>query len=332
MPTGLDRSGTRRIFGILAAIAGLAAIVLVAACRPSPEPLRVGLLAWPPYDLAHLAIERDLLDDDRFKLVNFQTPAEIVRSFRYGLIDAMFVTSHFALSTLRDVGDTRIIYIVDVSVGGDALLARPPIDSAEDLEGATVGVEVSPLGMYTLIRALGVLGLERDDIEIVNVDTPDHFRAWQDGNLDALVTYEPTRSLVRMHGAVELFSSAEIPYEILDVLVVRERTIAENRPALVDFVRSFDRALAAYRADPRAAAGVMARRHPLGVDEFLQAMGGVQLFDLEKNVELLTGEDGTIIDALEQQCRVMQKAGMLLTIPDLDPLIDASLVVQAARK
>ncbi|WP_376695608.1 ABC transporter substrate-binding protein [Wenzhouxiangella sp. EGI_FJ10305] len=301
------------------------------ACTAPEEPLRVGVLAWPPYDLAYLALEEDLLDPEQFNLVSFQTPSELVRSFRYGLIDVMFTTSHFAVSMLHEVGDTRVIYLIDTSLGGDALLARPGVD-ADDLKGARIGVEVAPLGMYTLMRALDVLGLDRDEVEIVNIDTADQFDAWSDREIDALVTYEPTRSRLLDQGAVEVFSSKSIPNEILDVIVVKERTINAYRGALVALVGGLDRATSAYRRDPEATTQIMARRQAMSVERFSRAMAGVELFDLSANLDMMTGENRQLLDALEKQCRAMTKAGMLVGTPDLKRLIDSSIVEEAARR
>lgn len=291
----------------------------------------MGVLAWPPYDLAYLALEEDLLDPEQFNLVSFQTPSELVRSFRYGLIDVMFTTSHFAVSMVHEVGDTRVIYLIDTSLGGDALLARPGVD-ADDLKGARIGVEVAPLGMYTLMRALDVLGLDRDEVEIVNIDTADQFDAWSDREIDALVTYEPTRSRLMDQGAVELFSSKSIPNEILDVIVVKEHTINAYRGALVALVGGLDRATSAYRRDPEATTQIMARRQAMSVERFSRAMAGVELFDLSANLDMMTGENRQLLDALEKQCRAMTKAGMLVGTPDLQRLIDSSIVEEAARR
>lgn len=314
------------IAGLIAAC-GLAAT----ACKAPEEPLRVGVLAWPPYDLAYLALEEDLLDPEDFRLVGFQTPSELVRSFRYGLVDIMFITSHFAVSTLNEVGDTRIIYFIDVSLGGDALLARPGVD-AEDLKGARIGVEVAPLGMYTLVRALDELGLERDEVEIVNIDTAGQFNAWSDREIDAVVTYEPTRSQLLDQGAIELFNSKSIPYEILDVVVVNERTIDARRTALVKLVRGLDRAISMYRSDPAATIRTMARRQAISAEHFSLAMAGVEVFDLTANLDMMTGDTRKLLDALEKQCRIMTEAGMLVSAPDLTPMIESSIVEQAARQ
>jgi len=328
-----SRSSVRTIANCAIQCALLSCVLfLLAACRSDPDPLRIGVLAWPPYDLAHLAVDEGLISRSSYDLVNFQTPSEVVRSFRYGLIDAMFVTSHFALSAIRDVGDVRIIYIVDVSLGGDALLVRPGFESAEALEGARIGVESAPLGIYTLVRALGQLGLSSGDISIVNVDTPQQLDAWQDGSVDALVAYEPTRSKIKREGGIEIFNSESIPYEILDVLVVRQSMLDERRGDLSRFIGALDQALTQFREDIDAVSERFAKRHALTAGEFRDAMASVELFDIEDNLSMLNDPSHPVLDALRKQCRVMVQAGMLRTEPDLEPLLDASVVKMAAGR
>jgi NitT/TauT family transport system substrate-binding protein len=317
-------------------VRGLFAVVLMVlvggACRAPDPPLRVGVLVWPPYDLAYLAVEREFVDRGDIRLVTFHSPSEVARSFRYGLLDAMFTTSHFVLSLAPDVDGVRIVYVIDSSRGGDALLAKPLIDSPQDLAGRRIGVEAAPLGLYTLERALDRLGLDRDAVETVAIDTAEHFRAWQEDRVDALVTYEPTRSQLKRLGAKELFSSRQIPDEILDVLVVREDIVEARRKQLVSFVEGLDRALTAYRADPAGTVSEMVQRHPISPAEFTLAMEGVELFGLADNVRLLGSEGGRIAAALERQCEVMVAAGMLERTPGLERVIDPSIVEQAAEK
>ena len=327
----MSRSGTRA-FGSTLAIAlalALALAVALAGCR-APEPaLRVGTLAWPPYDLAYLARQRGDLDSERIELVEFQTPAELVRSFRYGLVDAMFVTSHFALSTAHDMPDSRIVYIVDVSLGGDALLARPGIESAEQLRGARIGVEAAPLGIYMLVRALNLLDLDRDDVEIVHVDTPDQTEAFLSGRVDAVVTYEPTRTMLLANGANQLFGSEQIPFEIIDVLMTRETTLEDRTDDLIGLVEAMNRALTAYRDDPQESSVIMADRREVPVEQFRDAMQSVRLFDIEDNHRLLRADDGPVRRGLLEQCEVMVREGLLVTTPDFEPLIDRRIVEAA---
>lgn len=313
----------------------LVTIVLLPAggCSgPTEDPVRVGLLVWPPYELAYLARERDYFDSGRVELVTFHTPAEMVRSYRFGIIDAMYVTSQFVLTNTGGMGDSRIVHVIDFSAGGDALLSQPDIVEPAQLKGKRVGMEAGPLGAYTLTRALDRTELDRSDVEIVFIDTPDQLPAFEAGELDAIATYEPTRSVLLKKGANELFNSIAIPLEIIDVLIARDWLIESDHDKLAELLRGVDRALSDFRREPEATAAIMAERQGLTVDEFLQAMRGVRLLNLQENLALFRGTDDRLYRGLQRQAEVMEEAEMLARRPDIPTLVDDRILEEALAR
>lgn len=307
-------------------------LLVLGSCKAPEPPLRVATLPWPPYDLVHLADQLELLDRTRVELIEFQTPAEVVRAYRYDLVDVMLVTSHFALSTLSDRPDTRIFYAINVSLGGDALLSQPELEDAADLRGRRVGIEAAPLGTYTLIRALQHLEIDRSDITIVQVDTPDQADAFLSGALDAVVTYDPTRSRLLEYGANQLFSSDQIPFEIIDVMVARDALVAERPDDLAELVRAFNRGLELYRASPDQYSRELARRHDVSPEAYRRTLQAVELYDLRTNLQLFEASDGPFRRGLDQQCRIMADEGLLVSAPALDRLLDARILEFASSK
>lgn len=306
----------------------LALILLLAGCAAEQAPLRVGVLVWPPYELAFLARERGYFDTDRIELVDYQTPAEVTRAYRYGLVDAFFLTSQFALPGVRALKGSRIVYVIDFSVGGDALLARPELDGLEDLAGHRVGVEASALGGYMLQRVLDFAALTRDQVELRYVDTPDHVEAYESGLVDAVITYEPYRSRILAMGAVDLFNSRRISAEIIDVLIVPESVLNAREPVLRDFVHGLERARELLVRSPDEALPVMAERERLPPATLARALEGTRLITLEENRELLGGDGPTLRALLEQQIEVMERAGLIEAPTPVNGLIDPRLVLE----
>lgn len=298
------------------------AAALLAACATDTGPLRIGVLVWPPYELAFVAANEGLFDARRVELVDYQTPAEIARAYRYGLVDGCFLTTQFVLSGQGTLARARIVYVIDVSTGGDALLARPGIESLASLAGRRIAVEAGPLGGYVLQRALDFGGLTRDDTELVYVDTPDHVDAYRDGIADAVVTYEPYRTRLLNEGAVELFSSRQIPGEIVDVLFVSSESSARDERALEELVHGLVQARRDFLAAPRRVLQTMTAREHLSVDDLERAFEGVRLVSLEENRRLLAGERPGLLSLLERQATVMQAAGLggkWTASPTIDP-------------
>lgn len=287
-----------------------AMILMVGACSPPQEPVRIGILLWPPYDLARLAQAEGFIEPDRIQLVDYQTPAEVVRAWRNGLIDGYFLTTQYALGDDPGRPDTRIIHIIDESTGGDSLLARPGLDSLEQLKGKRIALEAGPLGAYMLQRVLDHAGLTRDDVDLHFVDTPDHVRAYASGQVDAVITYEPFGSRVADAGARKLFSSRDIPNEIVDVLYVSGALIEERGHELVSLVRGIERARKLLKSRPEHALPIMAERHGMDTATFARTLEGVTLLGLEENLELLSGEQPALSAWIEKQIEVFKRAGM----------------------
>lgn len=309
----------------------IAFISLAVGCSQRSDPLRVATLPWAPYKLINVAAESSRPDLHAVEFIRLQTPSEVVRAFRYELVDAMFVTSHFALSSISELPDTRIIYFIDVSIGGDALVAQPDIQEATRLKGGRVGIEAAPLGSYMLVRALQLLDIDRDDIDVVEIDTPDHYEAFNSGQIDALVTYDPIRSQLIENGANQLFGSEEIPYEIIDVLVTRSSSIDTHSEALTMLVQAIDSGIRSFEGAPEETVRRLTETYGLSEALYMNSLRSVELFDLDRNLELFDDPEGPVRRGLVEQCNVMVDQGLLVSVPDLDPILDSSIVDLATK-
>lgn len=284
---------------------------LWAGCAgPAEPPLRLGLLLWPPFSL--FVIAQDLGDiRPEVELVDLRSPADAMRAYRNGTIDLLPLTLEFGLTALAEDSTQRAVLVIDVSMGGDAILARPEIASLADLRGRRVGIEASPLGSYVLLRALERTSLTVADLEIVSVDVADHVEAYRTGTVDAVVTYEPSRTRVLRLGARELFTSREIPGEIVDVLLVSEalatRRAGEIREVVAGWLRARDRYLAA----PDSVATRMAAREGLTPAELRAALDGVILPSREDNARMLSGRDSLMVQGWRRHAAFMYDQGLL---------------------
>lgn len=303
--------------------------LLLVSCSPPREPVRIGILVWPPYEIAFLAQQLDLYPTATIRLVDYQTPAELARAYRYGLIDGMFVTSQFMLDSMDLPRNSRLVYVIDASHGGDGLVARADIQELSQLAGKTIGVEAGPLGAYFLQRVLDHAKLDRTDVNLAFVDTPDQGRTFEQGRLDAVITYEPTRQMLLDSGANELFSSSSIPYEILDILVVHGDVLEEREKTLRDFVTGLSKAVARFSEISDEQMAPLAARQGLSLEAFKRAMGGAKLMGLRKNHQMMTGEPTPLSTYLSRQIEVMTRAGLIAKPVSPETIVDSRLVMKA---
>ncbi len=273
-------------------LVALGALFLVACSQPQPSLLRIGTNTWPGYEPLYLARELGYLKDLNIRLVEHTSATQVIRGFRNKTIDAAALTLDEVLLLAQSAHQPRIVLVMDISVGGDAIIGRDSIRSIHDLGGKKIGVEKSALGAYILSRALEINNVPAHEVETVTLEAIEHVAAFQAGKVDAVVTFEPARSTLLNAGARELFSSTQIPNEILDVLVVREKYLKEHPEQINALIEKWFQALSFMRNHELAAAELMAPRLKLPASETLKVFDGLRLPNETQNRSLLFGRNG----------------------------------------
>jgi NitT/TauT family transport system substrate-binding protein len=287
---------------------------------------------WPGYEPIFLARELGYFHDSEIRLVEYGSASQVMRAFRNGAIDGAALTLDEALLLAHDGQQPRVVAVLDLSAGGDVVVARPEIEALRELRGRRIGVESTALGAYMLVRALQSGELARADVEIVPIEASRHIAAYDQGDVDALVTFEPMRSKLLERGARALFDSTEIPGEIIDVLVVREDFLERHPDRVTRLVSGWARAIEYAEAAPLKAARYMAPRENLTPEVFLQAMSGLEIPSLEENQRMLSGEGEDIRQNALRLRDIMLAEGLLRTAVDPIPLFDSRTVDAAAGR
>ncbi len=269
---------------------------LLAACPSDTQsPLRLGTNVWPGYEPLYLARDLGYFDDHRITLVEYPSASEVMRAFRNRSLEVAALTLDEAL-LLREAGiPVQVFLVTDVSHGADVILARPGIASVDALRGRRIGVETTALGALILTRALALHGMSVEDVEVVDLQVSEHETAFLDERVDAVVTFDPVRSrLMDNANAVEVFSSRQIPNEVVDVLVIHAAA-AERAPATVHaLVDGWFRALDYMQASPQPAAERMAARLKLDPAAVLASYEGMILPDRRLNRSMLDADNGSL--------------------------------------
>lgn len=262
----------------------------LASCAPRPEPpLRVATNVWPGYEPLYLARSLGLYDKAPIRLVEMTSASEVANALRDGTVEAGALTLDETLTLIQDGIDLRVVLVMDVSHGADALLVHPGVADLQALRGKRVGVENGAVGALMLDAVLQAGDLSEADVRMVPLTVNEHVEAWRRGRVDALVTFEPVRTELMQEGAVDLFNSSRIPGRIVDVLAVRAEVITRHRSALASLLSGHFAALDHLARQPRDAALRMAPRLALPHDLVLQQFRLIQLPSLEENRHWLSG-------------------------------------------
>jgi NitT/TauT family transport system substrate-binding protein len=251
--------------------------------------LRLGTNVWPGYELFYLARDLNYYDEHRIRLVESTSATQVIHAFRNGAIDAAALTLDEVLLLAQDEVDFKLVAILDYSNGADCLLGQPGIKTLSALQDKRVGVEDGALGGYMLNLALHQARLTRAQVKIVSLPVNEHERAFEKGQIDAVVTFDPVCAKLERHGATRLFDSAALPGKILDVLIIRSTYLEQHGDRVQELLRGWLQAQDYLRNAPQDAARRMTGRMALPPDEVLESFKGVHILGKGENLQMMAG-------------------------------------------
>ncbi|MCA8959153.1 MAG: ABC transporter substrate-binding protein [Planctomycetes bacterium] len=290
-------------------------------------PLRIGINPWPGYEHFYLAQELGYFEQEgvAVRIVEYPSLGDVRRAFERGQIDGMGCTVVELIQARRGGRqDPKAVLVTDYSNGGDVIVAQDRIADLNDLRGHRVGVELGSLNIFLLARALEIRGASLDDVICVPVAQADMPSALAQGRCDAVVTYPLYLTEIERRGGVRrLFTSAEIPGEVLDLMVVEGRAIRERPEDVSAMIRAFDRARNEARRRPDEPARIMAQREGLTVAEFLSCLASeIRLVEVDEQEPFLE-PGGQLERVLRDVVRVLEQTGQTRVAPltgnEIDP-------------
>ncbi len=292
---------------------GLLALALYCAgCAPSPrDSLRLCTNQWPGYEPLYLARSLGYFADSAVHLVEYPSATDCMRAFANATVEAAALTFDEALELADEGLSLKIVLVMNLSHDANVVLTRPEIRALEDLRGKRVGLEYTALGTFTLKRALERAGLRPADVHVLSMVEVEHERAYQEGKIDAVVTSDPARSRLLALGAQQLFSSAEIPREVVDVLIVRQQYIDRYPTEVQRLLAGWYKALDYLRSHPRDAAERMAPRVRLSATELLDSLRRLELPSSRENQALLGGTNPGFLLSARALAKTMHDANLL---------------------
>jgi NitT/TauT family transport system substrate-binding protein len=298
----------------------LAATTISGCSKPDVQPLRLGTNVWPGYEPLYLARELGKFPGDKIKLIEYPSASEVIRAFRNRALEAASLTLDEVLMLVEDDIPIKVILVHDISNGADTILARPGIESMQDIGDKRVAVESSALGAFMISRALELHALSVADVDIRHLEVNAHEQAYLDDEVDVVVNFEPVRTRLLNQGANEIFTSREIYGEIVDVMIVHEDIYENRKEAIGRIVKNWFSALAYFNSNQQKAATIMAKRLNVSPDEVIAGFDGLELPDERQNSTMLGGEKPSLELTIARLEKVLKENGLInndTLIPDI---------------
>ncbi len=286
----------RRI--VLRAMIGLVLMLAASVARPAwSEPLKIGYSDWPGWVAFQVAIDKGWFKeagvDVQFEWFDYVPSMD---AFSAGKIDAVGMTNGDALVTGASGAKSLMILLTDYSDGNDMVVAKPGIKSLKDLKGKKIGVEVGFVDHLLLLNGLEKAGMKEEDVTLVNTKTNETPQVLASGDVDAIAAWQPSsgQAMKALPGAKPVYTSADAPGLIYDVIAVNPASLSARREDWKKFVSVWDR-IVAYINDPATqpdALKIMSARVGLKPEEYKSFLKGTHLLSLADGKKAFVKGDG----------------------------------------
>lgn len=303
------------------ALLGCGAWLCLVGCQPPTPPLRLGSIVFSGYEPVFLAKSMGRLPPGQVRLVELLSNTDTLRALAARQLEAAQLTLDEFL-TARAAGlDLRVIAVLDLSQGADAVLARPGLTHPTDFKGRRVAVEDGAVGGVMLSAFLRAHGLKPTDVVKVPYTMDRSLAYFLAKKADLFVTASPWLVPMEARGAVRVFDSTAIPERIVDVMVARADLFDTHANTLKLLVNAHFEAVARLQKDLPGAAPLLAQRMGVPASDVAAAFKGLLLPDARTSATLMQ-PGGALLSQVKQLMDVMVQDGLLRGPLPLDVLFD----------
>jgi NitT/TauT family transport system substrate-binding protein len=298
---------------------------LLSACDHTHEPpLRIASSPWPGYEPLYLAHEIGYLSEEKAQVFELPSSDITLESFRNHSADIATLTLDETLDLLQSGVRLRILMVLDVSNGADAVMAHPKVKTLAQLKGKRIAILNIPLGVYMLSRTLDAAKLGRGDVTVIPSAESKHEEMYRRGEADAFITFDPFKTKLADLGAHVLFDSSQIPNEVFDLMVVHEEVFQQRRDDVCDVARQWLRTLDYMQQSPVEAASSIAKRLDVSPQEYLSMVGGIKTPGRSETLGLI-GDGKSILLSAKRLNEVMLAEGQLKRSLDMSETLITDL-------
>ncbi|WP_425220976.1 putative urea ABC transporter substrate-binding protein [Pseudomonas sp.] len=167
--------------------------------------------------------------DINIEVVQINDYIESINQYTVGEFDACTMTNMDALTIPAAGGvDSTALIVGDFSNGNDGIVLKGESELAA-IEGQNVNLVELSVSHYLLARALDSVGLSEADVQVVNTSDADMVAIYGTDDVTSVATWNPLLSEISQQpNSTVVFNSAQIPGEIIDLLVINTDTLSAH--------------------------------------------------------------------------------------------------------
>ena len=318
----------------------LASHAVCAASVLSAAPLKIAYSDWPGWTALAIAEQKGWFKEAGVdvELLWFEYGPSM-EAFTAGKVDAVTMTNGDALVTGAGGAKNIAIIVTDYSNGNDMIVAKPGIASLKDFKGKKVGIEIGFVEHLLLLNGLKKAGLKESDVELVPTPTNQTPQVLASGQVDAIGAWQPNSgaALKAVPGSKAVYTSADEPGLIYDVIAVSPQSLAQHRAEWVKVAKVWDK-IAAYLADPKTQEDgikIMAARAGVDPKDYAAFIVGTKLLTLAEGAKVFSSKSKGF-DSLAGSSKISDDFNVTNEVykeaQKISDYIDASITTDALKK
>ncbi|WP_434510583.1 ABC transporter substrate-binding protein [Desulfitobacterium sp. AusDCA] len=304
----------------------------------SSKKITIGTSPYPAWYVWYIAKEENLFQKYGLNvdLVYFPVYSDSLQAFNTGKLDMLNIAACDTIAPYTKGVKFKTVMINDNSNGADGLVAKTKYQSIKDLKGQKVVTEYGTIEHFFLLKALESAGMKESDIQYTNMTVNDSGTAMLSGKVEAACVWEPSLSLA-LGGKDNhlLYSSADTPGLIPDLLVASNDLISNNRKEVTNLINVYLDALEFYNQNPDKAAADMAKQAEVSPEEMKQMMAGSKLFSVKDNITAMTEKQTNyayLPYTLTETAKFLKSVNMIDNVPSTpEDLIDTSFMQEISK-
>ncbi len=301
-------------------------------------PITIGYSDWPGWVAWDIAEQQGFFKKHgaNVKLTWFPVYTDSLNAFAAGQVDANCQTWGDSMGPLAQGLKMKAVIVNDNSFGNDAMIAQPGIKSVKELRGKKVATELGTVDHFLLLKALEGSGMGEKDVQFTNIKVQDCPAAMLSKQVDAAVVWEPSRTkiLKDLKGSTAVFSSANIPGAIPDLLVMKS-DIVQSRPQDVqNIVDAWYDAIDWWKKNPDAAIKILAKRTDTPVADYKSFVMGTKIFSAPESLAAMQKSSAptSLYTSGQSNAEFLVKADQVKSVPDYASAIEPKFVQASLAK
>lgn len=254
------------------------------------QSLRLGFNLWAGFMPWQVAKEKDFFQPNGLnaQFTWFPVLSDCLTAFNAGKLDVAGMPMGDFLSAVANGVKAKVVSTIDISLGADAILVAPSINSIQEFVGKRASIEIGTVGHLLFLKALEQAKVPENEVEIVNQAADAAVSALIAGRTEIAASYEPYVSEAVTSGKGKaIFSSKDVPGLIPDLLVIHQEVIDRQPDAIAKLLKVWYATLDYRRNNLNEVLPIEAKQAGISVPEYQNLLKGLKWLTAQEAIASL---------------------------------------------